>query len=73
MRPSRRLGARRLACSGVAHRRDRGRLLLFGLFEFEREAPIRSNIMPSNTSKKRGKKGPIVLDVPITTDAREYV
>ena len=29
--------------------------------------------MPSNTSKKRGKKGPIVLDVPITTDAREYV
>jgi hypothetical protein len=29
--------------------------------------------MPSNKPKKRRNKGPIVLDVPITTDAREYV
>jgi hypothetical protein len=29
--------------------------------------------MPSNKTKKRRNKGPIVLDAPITTDAREYV
>src|SRR5215472_19199508 len=29
--------------------------------------------MPSNKSKNRRKKREIVLDVPITTDAREYV
>jgi hypothetical protein len=55
------------------HRRDRGRRLLCGLSEFEREASTRRKIMPSNKPKKRRNKGPIVLDAPITTDAREYV
>ena len=55
------------------HRRDRGWLMLCGLSDFEREASTRRNIMPSNKPKKRRNKGPIWLDHPITTDAREYV
>jgi hypothetical protein len=47
--------------------------MLCGLSDFEREASTRRNIMPSNKPKKRRNKGPIWLDHPITTDAREYV
>jgi len=56
-----------------AHRRDRGRPLVCGLSAFEREASARRKVMPSNKPKKRRNSREIVLDVPITCCAREYV